>query len=403
MNRTFSHTSRKLIKYNPQLDGLRFCAVLFVVSYHWIPFISKLQTSFFFGGFVNFFFVLSSYLITRILFSAREKSYKNNIPRYKVIFVFLVRRTIRIFPAYYLFLVIVAFLPGIGAEIKNHAVSYYAYLSNFRMFSDHSWPPVTAHFWTLAVEEQFYLAWPLLIIFLPNRYLLRTFVLVIISSVVLKAICFSFPGGVPQDILTPFCVDAFAIGGILAYKYTRASEWECKMIDKYSSIIVYTGIPICLVIILTKSYYFSFVYNRFLFAAFSMKIIEGAIVGYRNYIGRFLQNRTVLYLGRISYGIYLYHLLIPLVFWKVHNFTYNFAFIHYPSFFITYQKGIATFENIISSPVACFIIYSTLTIGVAALSWKFLEKPINKLKLNFDFNSQKPALNTTYAARETVK
>ena len=59
----------KPLTYNPQFDGLRFCAVLFVVSYHWIPEISEMQRSFFLGGLVNFFFVLSGYLITRILFS----------------------------------------------------------------------------------------------------------------------------------------------------------------------------------------------------------------------------------------------------------------------------------------------------------------------------------------------
>lgn len=392
MNESFSN-SKTILKYNPQLDGLRFCAVLFVASYHWIPEIQAVKESFFFGGFVNFFFVLSSYLITRVLFSAKEKCIRNNIPRYKVIPVFLLRRTIRIFPAYYFFLLMVLFLPTIGSEIRNNSATYFTYLSNFQVFQSQTWPGVTAHFWTLAVEEQFYLLWPWLIVFMPTKHLLKTFVSIIIISTILKALCYHPIQVVPQDILTQYCMSAFAVGGVLAYKYTAASDKEKKLINKCSRIIIYAGMPFGILIIFYKSYYFSFVFNRLLFSVISMKIIEGAVIGYKNYLGKFLENKIALYLGKISYGIYLYHLLIPAIFWKLYEISYGYSKIHYTLFFAHCQKEISAFEHILSSDVVCFVIYAALTIAMASFSWKFIEKPAAKLKQYIGFVPSKATAN----------
>ena len=375
MNKPF-----KPLIYNPQFDGLRFCAVLFVVSYHWIPAISQMQRSFFFGGMVNFFFVLSGYLITRILFSAKIKGIQFQIPTYKVIAGFWLKRAIRIFPLYYFILFVCILLPTIGAEVRNNSAPYFLYFMNFQMVSAQGWPPATAHFWTLAVEEQFYLLWPFLIIFMRQRHLLKAFMAIIAASILLKMFSYREVFPVTLDILTRFNIDAFAIGGILAYKYTAATEKERRFITKCFDIIFYTGIPICITIIITKSYYFSFVYNRFLYAVFAMKIIEGAIAGYKNSLGKFLENRAVLYLGKISYGIYLWHLLIPILFWKFFNVVYAKLDDIFPSFFAGHQEGIRSFEKIISSAPACFFIYSVLTITVAATSWNLIEKPFGKLK-----------------------
>lgn len=370
----------KPLTYNPQFDGLRFCAVLFVASYHWIPAISEMQRSFFLGGMVNFFFVLSGYLITRILFSAKTKGIQFQTPTYKVITRFWLRRAIRIFPLYYFVLFICILLPVIGAEVRNNATSYFFYFTNFHLVKAQYWPPTTAHFWTLDVEEQFYLLWPFFIIFIPQRHLLKAFMAIIVSGILIKLFSYRAVFPVPLDILTRFNINAFAVGGILAYKGTMATEKERRFITKCFNIIFYTGIPICLAIIITKSYYFSFVYNRFLFAVFSMKIIEGAIAGYKNYFGKFLENRAVLYLGKLSYGIYLWHLLIPVLFWRFYNIIYGRLNDNFPSFFINHQQGISLFDRIISSDIACFVIYSALTITAAVISWNLIEKPFTKLK-----------------------
>lgn len=384
--------SASILKYNPQLDGLRFCAVLFVVSYHWLPSIDKIPVSSFFGGVVNFFFVLSSYLITRILFSAKEKSLQLAITKGRVMLVFLMRRTIRIFPAYYLFLLIVLLLPTIGSEVREHAGMYFSYLANYHIFQSQDFPNVTPHIWTLAVEEQFYLLWPIVILFIPHRHLLKTFLFIIISSVALRALAYYQSPGVPQAILTQYCADAFAVGGILAYQYTIASDKEKLLINKWLNIALFTGIPVGIAIIVFKSAYYSFVFNRLLFAVISMKVIDGAVKGYKSYFGRFLENRSVIYLGRISYGIYLYHLLVPVVFWKLYDIGYDWAKTNHPSFFLHHQKAISGAENVLSSEPVCFIIYSILVITVATLSAKYLEAPLSRLKVSYDFSMKKSFL-----------
>ena len=373
-------TQVKPLTYNPQFDGLRFCAVLLVASYHWIPGISQIERSFFFGGMVNFFFVLSGYLITRILFTAKMKGIQHQTPTYKVIARFWFRRVIRIFPLYYFFLCVCVLLPVIGTEVRNNAASYFLYFTNLHLVKAQYWPEITAHFWTLDVEEQFYLLWPFFIIFIPQRHLLKAFMAIIVSGILLKLFSYRPVFPVPLDILTRYNINAFAVGGILAYKYTAVTEKERRFINKCFNIVFYTGIPICLAIIITKSYYFSFVYNRFLFAVFSMKIIEGAITGYKNYFGKFLENRIVLYLGRISYGIYVWHLFIPVLFWTFFNITYTRLNHAFPSFFIEHQQGISLINQIMSSATVCFIIYSALTVSAAVISWNLIEKPFTKLK-----------------------
>lgn len=376
----YPRNATQVLKFNPQINGLRFCAVLVVVCYHWLPTISDIKMSSFFGGIVNFFFVLSSYLITRILFSAKEKGIKIGIQKFRIIKIFLIRRTIRIFPAYYIFLLVLLLLPTIRNEINHNAGMYFYYLANYHIFQSPDWPVVTSHIWTLAVEEQFYLIWPLLIIFIPYRHLLKSFIIIIIGSVVLRAIVYDPAYGIRQAILTHYCVDAFAVGGLLAYKY-MTSDKERIAINKYFNIVLYIGIPVGILIILTKSLYFSFVINRLLFALISLKIIEGAIIGYKNNFGKFLQNKVVMYLGSISYGIYLYHLLVPVLFWKLYNFSYEFVKVHYSVFFIRHEKEIMMVQNFLVLEVVRFIIYAVLVVAIATISWNFVEKPINKLKV----------------------
>ncbi|RYD78980.1 MAG: acyltransferase [Sphingobacteriales bacterium] len=376
---TAPQSNLRVIPYNPQLDGLRFCAVLFVLCYHWLPTIFSRETSFIFLGFINFFFVLSSYLITKILISSKEKAKSIGASKSKVLLFFLFRRCIRIFPAYYLYLFILLFLPVIGNEVNNNAFSYFAYLSNYQIYINQSWPEVTAHLWTLAVEEQFYIVWPLIIILLPEKYIFNTLIGIIICSVLLRIISYTPPGAIPQAILTQYCFDPFAIGGILALKYAD-KKYDFHWITKYFKLFLYCSIFLAILSVFIKSYFFSFTINNLVFSIISYKLIEIAIFGYKGTLGRFLQHRYVLYLGKISYGIYLYHLLIPVLFWKLFNVAYSHFYYTHPSFFIANKKELKAFIDIISSSASCFIVYFCLTVAVAMVSWNLVEKQFNKLK-----------------------
>ncbi len=381
----------QVLKYNPQLDGLRFFAVLFVVCYHWIPSFRHTQFAGFLGGMINFFFVLSSYLITGILFSAKDKSEVFGIPKFKVMGVFLLRRTVRIFPAYYLFLLILMLLPFIGRDIKDNAGMYFSYLANYHIYFSNDFPSAAAHIWTLAVEEQFYVLWPLVILFVPQRHLLKTFIFLIIMSVALRAVNYFPTHGVPQAILTQYCVDAFAVGGILAYKY-RAPEHERKLISKWVNIALYISIPLSIAIILFKSHYYSFVLNRLLFSIISLKIVEGAVIGYKKIFGKVLEKKPILYLGRISYGIYLYHLLVPVVFWRLYHYAFLYLKTDHRGFYTRNHDAISAFQKTLVSEPVSFTIYAILTIIIASVSWKFLETPLNKLKVQYNFNKESEKL-----------
>lgn len=373
-----------VIKYNPQLDGLRFCAVLFVVCYHWLPFISKLNISQFLGGFVNFFFVLSGYLITKILLSAKAKSSVLKLSKCKVVLFFLFRRTIRIFPAYYFFLFIVLIIPGIGHHLKENEIAYFSYLSNYYIFLAEKWPLVTSHLWTLAVEEQFYVIWPLFVLFIPSRHLLKTFVAIGLISIILRAMFYhSNTDFFPQSILTQYCLDSFAIGGILAYRFATCKEHE-KLIDRYIYIFLLIGIPLCIIIIITHAIYLSFVFNGLIISLISFIFIKKAVFGYKGLMKRFLENKTVIFLGKISYSIYLYHLMVPVVFWKLFDSAYQYLSITQAQFFTEQEKYIVFFVKVISSQLGCFIIYSVITIALATLSWQYIELPFNRLKKLFN-------------------
>lgn len=382
------------IKYNPQLDGLRFFPVFFVVCFHWLPSIAKYDVSFFFIGFANFFFVLSSYLITKILLSAKVRGLAEGISKFKIILVFVLRRTIRIFPAYYIYLLLLFLIPFTGNDVKNNAGYYFSYLTNYHIFNIQQWPAATAQLWTLAIEEQFYLIWPFIILFVPHRHLLKTFVCCLGASLLLRGISFQPSSKIPQQILTQYCLDPLAIGGILAYKYTIPEQSRLP-ITKVFNTLVYLSFPLLVLIIFTKNYYFSFLLSGLLYSILSQKIIDGAILGYSGFRGNFLQKKVIRYIGKISYGIYLYHLVIPFVFWKLFDYAYAHLQYHFPGFFSAHQRGIMILIKLMASETGCFILYMISTLLLATFSWYVIEKPINNLKMPLGTAKKKIAVTNT--------
>jgi peptidoglycan/LPS O-acetylase OafA/YrhL len=157
---------------DPRLDGVRGIAILLVLVYHLTlyggmapngPFLDRLWRTWTLplGLGVDLFFVLSGFLITGILLDTKDgPDYFRN---------FYARRFLRIFPLYYATLAATFLLIP---AVRLDAVWYWTYLINYR-FADVGWPRVAylGHFWTLAVEEQFYLVWPALVFFVPRRVL----------------------------------------------------------------------------------------------------------------------------------------------------------------------------------------------------------------------------------------
>ena len=164
-------------QYYPALDGLRGLAILLVIFLHNFGFMNY----FFFGWLgVDLFFVLSGFLITDILLNSLGKpNFLKN---------FYLRRIFRIFPLYYLVLVIcLLIIPRIGSLHLN--TQYYtenqgwlwSYLQNWLfIFKEPYGDKILLHTWSLAVEEQFYLVWPLIILLIRKPKILLAFVLLLL-------------------------------------------------------------------------------------------------------------------------------------------------------------------------------------------------------------------------------
>ena len=159
------------MKYIKGLDTVRALAVLVVIVSHWgFPvvlgpkFYAVLNNIIGFGRFgLIIFFVLSGFLITSILLHEKEK-YEDK-PKFDSLKKFFIRRVLRIFPIYYILLFIM-FLTN-DPYIRDHIWYYLGYSSNLLRETD----KVLPHFWSLAVEEQFYLIWPWIILFANKKSL----------------------------------------------------------------------------------------------------------------------------------------------------------------------------------------------------------------------------------------
>ncbi|MEO6774868.1 MAG: acyltransferase [Kofleriaceae bacterium] len=207
-------------RYIPGLDGLRAIAILVVIVHNTSineandTLIARVWTAITDSGWigVQLFFVLSGFLITGLLLDGRDK------PR--ALRTFYARRALRIFPLYYVFLigrflVLPLVLPAVAVGFSTQ-IWYWLYLSNW---SDLVQGPINGmgHFWSLAVEEQFYLSWPVLV----RKLRLRTFVIVcvaLVASSLVARIAFLF-AGVDRAWMysaTISRVDALAIGALVA-------------------------------------------------------------------------------------------------------------------------------------------------------------------------------------------
>ncbi len=216
----------------PALDGLRGVAVLLVLAFHLAHIDGEggIGERFLLGATragwagVDLFFVLSGFLITGILLDARGgQGYFR---------AFYARRVLRIFPLYYaylavLFLVVPRILPSLDVKPETQGWLW-TYLGNVLFAREGGFhaSPYTGHFWSLAVEEQFYLAWPLLVWMLPRRALAGL-------CAALVALAFAVRFGIHRTtfnataayVLTPARMDALSLGALVAIARREPGWW----------------------------------------------------------------------------------------------------------------------------------------------------------------------------------
>lgn len=355
-----------LLSYNKQIDGLRGIAILAVLVFHFIRFdniyISRLP----FGQGVNLFFVISGYLITKILLVNKTNIEQGTTSLKQVIKSFYFRRSIRIFPIYYLtiiFLLIINFQNT--SKVWEWLVTY---TTNFYISIDHN-PYIGSfhHLWSLAVEEQFYLIWPFLILFIPIKHIEKLIVFAILMSVLFKIFYYiNFGSSVAINAHTISCADSLGFGALVAYW----SLYKPEIISKINNVklsVLLSFIPFVYFIIYPRDFHsVVIVGNNFLFSVFAFFIILRASESKFTFVTKYiLENKLVIHIGKISYGIYLYHFFMPDFF--------NQMIDWFPKYFN------------IDSPYKTFYLF-LFSIIFAELSWYIIEKPILKLKKRFEYN-----------------
>jgi peptidoglycan/LPS O-acetylase OafA/YrhL len=165
-------TTKKPVSHIGALDGLRGLAVLFVLMFHFswsfpdrTPLLAAVRDHLWGGWFgVDLFFALSGYLITRGLVKPSAHSVGKRLK------LFWARRVFRIFPLYYIVVILGTLVClAIGARAHIPGLSYWLYYQNYSLAFDHDPLRWTAHFWSLAIEEQFYFVWPVFVLMAGKR------------------------------------------------------------------------------------------------------------------------------------------------------------------------------------------------------------------------------------------
>jgi peptidoglycan/LPS O-acetylase OafA/YrhL len=321
----------------PQLDGLRAVAVTFVMAFHFMPGVDRVAPLGSIG--VRLFFVLSGFLITRILIASRER------PVGEALRTFYVRRSLRIFPLFYLVLVLAALI-NIG-PVRSTIGWHATYLTNIYLFDRGSWHGSISHLWSVAVEEQFYLLWPWLMLLLPERRLPVTITAMICVAPISRLLI----GGQMNSVLPLSCVDSLGAGALLALPQTARQMRRAGFL---------LGVPLLAAsLALRFAGYVSVPFEVALDLGVSLTaawIVGGAARGFEGPVGGFLTAKPVVYLGTISYGLYLFHGFMPYVLGR------------YVSSFIGMPVGTR------------FVLLTAATFAAAAVSWHVFESPFLRLK-----------------------
>jgi peptidoglycan/LPS O-acetylase OafA/YrhL len=343
------------LHHKPQLDALRGIAVSAVLLHHFLPMERIIPADFLTLGLlaVRLFFVLSGYLITGILLQYRSLAFLHALKQ------FYFRRALRIFPIYYLTLLVTAVISV--PHIRQFIVWHLFYLSNVLNLLHPMLIGPTGHLWTLSVEEQFYLVWPFVILLVPYKHLLKTILTVIGVGLLWKAIiAYTLGNHMAGSGLMPACLDSLAIGGLLALvEHDETLRIHREKFLRFLSIAGIATISIqCIAYMAhhaTRLVWTTFYLGVSLFFAW---LVARASESFGGRFGMFLENRTLRFIGKISYGMYLYHFFMP-------------GLVTYASNAV----GLRPFGI-----PANFAAATALTFIVASISWYAIERPIGVWK-----------------------
>jgi len=346
--------------YIPELDGLRGAAILGVMIFH-------SGASFFKGGFigVDIFFVLSGFLITTLLIQEFDASGSVSLKN------FYMRRVLRLGPALVAFLIVFCLVSFAVLSQENAQRNYVdaiislAYLTNWaRAFSIHP-PDFLGHTWSLSIEEQFYIVWPIILLTMLRVSKKRHHVVVVAVAIALLSWIFrvylSMNAAPPERLYNGLDTraDTLMVGCTLGILLSSGlvSEKAKKILQKLLVVIAPFSVAFLLAFSMfsdssdpQRYYYWGFIVVALLTAALILDVLMNS----QSIVKKFLAMRWLVWVGSISYGLYLWH---------------------YPIYRTMSALGFHDLDIITIGSLVTFI--------VAALSYYLMERPLLKLKKRF--------------------
>jgi peptidoglycan/LPS O-acetylase OafA/YrhL len=351
---------QKELKYLPPLDGVRATAAFMVMFFHFFQngyyqdsALLLVQKFAFWGQTgVSLFFVLSGFLITRILFYAKTgRHYFKN---------FFIRRSLRIFPLYFFYLILFYFISPLIIQTRWSSFQeqwyFWFYLQDFSL--TFHWPSFgPMHFWSLAIEEHFYLFWPILVYYTPKYHLKK----VIITLLLIAPLCryLLADNGYETFYFTFARMDELSLGALLALLESQnALNSNNKKTFLLGGLLTGVFTVILWTFFFGKSNLWIQVVKYDLIALVYFFGLGYVILAQpQSWLYRFFSHPMMTFLGSISYGLYVYHAI---------------------SFPIIKRSFLSQYPTIIG--LSCAF---GLTVLISWISYRLMEKPIMSFKNKF--------------------
>jgi peptidoglycan/LPS O-acetylase OafA/YrhL len=331
------------LQYMPRMDGLRAICVLMVLTEHLFRGVGQ-------GGLgVTVFFVISGYLITTILIS-----YADSMPLWDAAAKFYWRRILRLFPAFY-----VSILLAVLLDLSDMREDWWVdalYLTNFKVAADGAWSG-SGHFWSLCVEEHFYIVWFFVISLTPRRLLLPVVVGCLIAAPLYRAIMYLAGFNGFTNVLLPGVMDSLAAGALMCC--ILGTPVYAKFLRVRTLLMI--GSLVVIVVGHWSPLVFGRIFVRCDINLFALCLVSACREQHANWKFDWLSNRVLRHIGKISYGIYVYHGFMSGLFRETGW--------HW-----------ATVQFRLGPDFVRFVVLSAAAIAVAEISWYLMEKPIMKWK-----------------------